>query len=114
MKYRVEITAEAESEIREAYLWIHRDSPANAARWRRRLASSHSARLSQCPTRCGMAPESVYFKQEIRQLLYGKRTGVYRVLFVIADRIVYILHVGIGAREFLQPDFVRKCNDHGT
>jgi plasmid stabilization system protein ParE len=37
MKYRVEITSEAEAEIKEAYLWIHGDSPANAARWRQGL-----------------------------------------------------------------------------
>jgi plasmid stabilization system protein ParE len=103
MKYRVEITSEAEFEIKEAYLWIHRDSPANAARWRKGLLQAVRS-LSQQPIRCPLAPESAYFKQEIRQLLYGKRAGVYRVLFVIAGNVVSILHVRHSAREFLQPD----------
>jgi len=103
MKYRVEITSEAESEIKEAYLWIHADSPANAARWRRGLLEAARS-LSQQPTRCPLAPESAWFKQEIRQLLYGKRGGVYRVLFLIGEKTVSILHVRHAAREFLQPD----------
>jgi plasmid stabilization system protein ParE len=103
MKYRVEITPEAEAEIKEAYLWIHSDSPANAARWRRGLLEA-ACSLSQQPMRCPLAPESAWFKQEIRQLLYGKRGGVYRVLFVIGEKTVSILHVRHAAREFLQPD----------
>jgi plasmid stabilization system protein ParE len=103
MKYRVEITSEAEAEIREAYLWIHRDSPANATRWRQGLLQAVRS-LSQHPTRCPLAPESEHFKQEIRQLLYGRRGGVYRVLFVIEGQAVYILHVRHAAREYLQPD----------
>ena len=103
MKYRVEITVEAESEVKEAYLWIHGNLPANAARWRRGLLEAVQS-LSQQPMRCPLAPESVWFKQEIRQLLYGKRGGVYRVLFVIGERTVSILHIRHAAREFLQPD----------
>jgi len=103
MKYRVEITAEAEAEIKEAYLWIFGDSPANAARWRRGLLETVRS-LSQQPTRCQLAPESEFFKQEIRQLLYGKRGNVYRVLFVIEEKAVSILHIRHAAREFLQPD----------
>ncbi len=61
MKYRVEITSEAESELKEAYLWIHAASPANATRWRQRLLDAVRS-LSQHPTRCPLAPESVYFK----------------------------------------------------
>jgi plasmid stabilization system protein ParE len=103
MKYRVEITQEAESEIKDAYLWIRSDSPANAARWRQGLLEAVRS-LSQQPTRCPLAPESARFQQEIRQLLYGRRGGVYRVLFVIGEKTVSILHVRHAAREFLQPD----------
>jgi plasmid stabilization system protein ParE len=103
MKHRVEITSEAESEIKEVYLWIHRDSPASAARWRQGLLTAVRS-LSQQPTRCPLAPESAFFKQEIRQLLYGKRAGVYRMLFVIGEQTVSILHIRHAAREFLQPE----------
>jgi plasmid stabilization system protein ParE len=103
MKYRVEITFEAELEVKDAYLWIHRDSPASAARWRQGLIEAARS-LARHPTRCPLAPESAHFKQEVRQLLYGKRGGVYRVLFVIDEKVVSILHVRHAAREFLQPE----------
>jgi plasmid stabilization system protein ParE len=103
MKYRIEIAQEAEKEIGDAYLWIRSDSPANAVRWRQGLLEALKS-LSQQPTRCPLAPESAAFRQEIRQLIYGKRGGVYRVLFVIGERTVSILHVRHAAREFLQPD----------
>jgi plasmid stabilization system protein ParE len=103
MRYRVEIAPEAEQEIRDAYLWIRGDSPANAARWRLGLLEAVRS-LSQQPTRCPLAPESVAFQQDIRQLIYGRRGGVYRVLFVIGDETVSILHIRHAAREFLQPD----------
>ena len=103
MKYCVDITSEAEAEIREAYSWIRGDSPANAARWREGLLQAVRS-LSQHPTRCPLAPESTQFKQEIRQLLFGKRGGVYRVLFVMDEKTVHILHVRHTAREFLQPE----------
>jgi len=104
MNYRVEITAEGEAEIREAYLWIRRDSPANAARWRRGLLAAIRS-LSQHPTRCPLAAESIFFKREIRQLLYGKRAGKHRVLFIIGEHVVSVLHVRHSARDFLRPDF---------
>jgi plasmid stabilization system protein ParE len=103
MKYRVEITSDAEVELKEAYLWIHRDSPANAARWRRSLLEVVQT-LSHCPTRCELSPESACFKQEIRQLLYGKRSGVYRILFSIEGTNVFILHIRHAARDYLRPD----------
>ena len=44
---------------------------------------------------------------KIRQLLIGKREGVYRVLFVIEEETVYILRIRHGARGRLEPDELR-------
>ena len=38
---------------------------------------------------------------EIRQLLYGRRGGVYRVLFTITGRDIRVLHIRHAAREAL-------------
>ena len=103
MKYRIEISAPAEAEIKAAYLWIHRDSPGNAKRWRERLLTCIRT-LQRQPDHCPLAPEATAFKQEIRQLLYGKRRGVYRILFTVAGNVVQILHVRHGARQFLEPE----------
>jgi len=100
MKYRIEISAEAKAEVRESYLWIFRDSPASAARWRKGILDAIRT-LSELPQRCEIAPESRSFHQEIRQLLYGKRPGVYRILFTVEHKVIYVLHVRHGARRFL-------------
>lgn len=61
--------------------------------------------LSTFPSRCAHASEDPYFPEEIRQLLYGKRGGVYRILFTVgeAEGIVSILHVRHSAQKRLIP-----------
>jgi plasmid stabilization system protein ParE len=62
------------------------------------------ATLANFPERCGLAPESEHFDEEIRQLPYGKRPNVYRILFVIRGDTVHVLHVRHGSRRFLHED----------
>jgi hypothetical protein len=57
-----------------------------------------SESLSRNPERCPLAPESKEIESDIRQLLYGK----YRMLFIIRDHMVYLLHIRHGARQPLQ------------
>ncbi len=66
MKYRVEITPTAESDIEKAYCFIRRDSPVNAARWRRKLYELAEA-LSRFPEGCGFALENDFVDFEVRQ-----------------------------------------------
>ncbi len=100
-KYHVEITAAAEAELQDAYQRIQEDSPARAARWRKRLLEQ-TQRLETLPERCPLAPENVFFAEDIRQLLYGRRSGVYRILFTIEKNTVYVLHIRHGARQVLK------------
>ena len=100
-KYRVEITAVAATELREAYLWIQEDSPARAVRWREGLLKQIE-RLETLPERCPLAPENAFFAEEIRQLLYGQRRGRYRILFTTEKDTVYVLHIRRGARQMIQ------------
>jgi plasmid stabilization system protein ParE len=51
------------------------------------------ASLSAFPKRCLLAPENTQFPFEVRQLLYGNKPHVYRILFTIADDTVNILHI---------------------
>jgi plasmid stabilization system protein ParE len=55
------------------------------------------------PTRCSLAPESEWFGGEIRQHFFGKRTGVYRILFEIRGRTAYILRVRHGRQRLFDP-----------
>jgi plasmid stabilization system protein ParE len=99
MKYRIEMTAEAVAELHDAYLWIRNDSPNHAVRWRLRILEAMQT-LANMPERCEIAPESEHFHQEIRQLLFGKKSGVYRILFTIDRDVIYILHIRHSARRF--------------
>ena len=102
MSFHVEITANAKAEMLEAYLWIVERSRASAERWLDGLMATINA-LRDKPARCPLAPESDAFEQPVRQLLYGKRGGVYRILFQIQGNTVFILHVRHAAREWIAP-----------
>ena len=53
---------------------------------------------SSHPRRCPLARENNDFPEEICQLLYGKRRGIYRVLFTIREDTVAILFIRNGAQ----------------
>jgi len=103
MKYQLIIQPPALDDLDQAYQWLAERSPLNAARWFNRLVATLET-LRTRPERCGLAPESEFVGEEIRQLLYGKRTGVYRVLFVIRQRQVRVLHIRHAARQPLPPE----------
>jgi plasmid stabilization system protein ParE len=60
--------------------------------------------LERRPDRCSLAAESEDLAVEIREILFGKRRGVYRILFRIDNRIVQILRVWHGARSRISPE----------
>lgn len=53
--------------------------------------------LEKMPKRCALARENQHFRQEIRQLLYGKGRNTYRIIFTVIENqdspFVRILHV---------------------
>jgi len=102
MKYRIEISPEAVADAEEAYLWLCTGFPSSAARWFNGLLDAVNS-LERFPARCSLAPENSAFRAEIRQLLYGERTHVYRVLFTVAGKTVRVLRILHGARRHLRP-----------
>lgn len=55
--------------------------------------------LGHHPERCPLAPESRSLGKPIRQLLFGTgNRGTYRLLFVVEEQSVYVLHVRHGSR----------------
>jgi plasmid stabilization system protein ParE len=99
MVYAVRITATAEEELEAAYAWIHKRAPLNAERWRLRLIEQ-TATLGRLPDRCPLAPESKGASCEVRHLVFGN----YRILFTIARRTVYVVHIRHGARRRIRPE----------
>jgi hypothetical protein len=57
-----------------------------------------SRTLSHHPERCPLAQENASFDQPIRELLFGEgNRGVYRIIFVLIDKSVYVLPVRHGS-----------------
>jgi plasmid stabilization system protein ParE len=103
MAYAVQITARALREIDEALEWLAAGSRAAAARWYEKLMEAVRS-LEDQSERCGLAPEDEWYEGgELRQMLYGKRRGIYRILFEIREDTVYILRVRHGAQDLLKP-----------
>lgn len=103
MTYRIAIEAAAEREIRAVVRWKTRNaSPAVAARWYNGLLKKVDT-LRTHPTRCPVATENDEFPIEIRELLYGRRRNVFRIIFTIRDDTVSILFVHHSAQQELEP-----------
>jgi len=97
VKYAVLLTSQASLDLEAAALWIAEDFPSRALRWFDGI-STHILKLADFPTRWPLAPESREFSVEIRQTIYGKRRGRYRVLFTVKNETVYVLHIRHGMR----------------
>jgi plasmid stabilization system protein ParE len=102
MAYQVRVTARAERDAEAAIRYLRRHSRATAWRWHAALLEAVRSLEGQ-PERCGLAPEAEELAIELRQLLFGKRRHVYRLLFTIAGNTVNVLHIRHATRRPLQP-----------
>ncbi|MDQ3812746.1 MAG: type II toxin-antitoxin system RelE/ParE family toxin [Armatimonadota bacterium] len=102
-RYRIVVQPEAQAAFEAAYQWIQERTPERAKAWANGFIQAIES-LESFPARCPLAPESVFFDREIRQLLYGKRGHRYRILFTIEDSVVHILFVRHSAQDWLRPE----------
>ena len=102
MIYQIQITARALADADEAHDWIAEHSYERAARWYQGLFKQIET-LKKQPKRCPVAAENAKFPAEIRELLYGKRRGKYRIIFTIRDDTVVILYIQHGAKGEIEP-----------
>jgi plasmid stabilization system protein ParE len=104
MSYLVVLTPRAKHNLRTIHAYIFKQAPHAANDWLDR-AERAVASLEHHPERCPLAPESLSLGKPIRQLLFGVgNRGTYRLLFVVLDRSVYVVHVRHGSRLPLSPD----------
>lgn len=98
MPYQVKLTAKAEWDVDGILRWFH-DQRATAAggRWLGLLMARIDT-LEKHPERCRLAAEADELGIELRELLIGKRHGTFRILFVVTEQTVSILHIRHGAR----------------
>ena len=100
MVYRVEITTRASSDLIDIFWLIQAIDSPTALAWFDGLEEMiHS--LEKQPRRGMVTVESSTF----RQLLYGTKPRVYRIIYEIDEtaRIVHVLHIRHGARAAFEP-----------
>jgi plasmid stabilization system protein ParE len=91
------VTPEAKADLRAIYLSLRESAPGAAIDWRKQ-ARSEIKSLSRFQERCPVAPESEHFPDKIRQIFLGSgNRGTYRVLFIIVDKSVRVIHVRHGS-----------------
>jgi plasmid stabilization system protein ParE len=99
MAFRVETSAQAESDADAILEWLlSRHAGQAGIRWVLALEEAIES-LTAFPERCPLAPESARFPFEVRQLLYGRKRHVYRILFAIDGETVNVLHIRHGRRK---------------
>lgn len=105
MAYKIVVLPEAEIEIKQAFSYISEHAPEAAIRWYRCVREAIES-ISEMPARCPVTPESAKLNFEIRHLLYGKRPGIYRIVFRIAEeeQEVHILTVRHSTRKSLSQE----------
>jgi len=103
MSYAVHITARALADVEKALNWLERQSPQSAARWHARLLEK-VATLETFPERCALAAEPEDLGIELHELLFGKRQGVYRILFTIEAQTVNVLHIRHASRDRVEQE----------
>lgn len=86
--YRIEIKPTAENDLHRRFTQIEEESPQNAVRWYLGIIEAIE-KLDQLAERCPLAPEDMDILRGIRHLIVGD----YRVLYVIEENVVSVLHI---------------------
>jgi plasmid stabilization system protein ParE len=102
MTFEVVFTLQARAGALDGFRWLSKQSPEAASKWYRGLEKAIES-LKKQPRRNPIAgDESDYFGIEIREKLYGRRRGIYRILYSIIDNKVFILHIRHSARDSIE------------
>lgn len=98
--FRVELTELAVQDITLAGFWIAQHNPSAALRWRAQILTEIGT-LTEFPTRFPLARGMDQLSIGIRQMVFGKKPGQYRILFQIKGSSVRVLRVVHGRRDGL-------------
>jgi len=99
MAYRVELAARAVRDLEILYLEKNVAGSDAAARWYNGLEKAVFT-LANHPQRCPRIPEIKKARRDLRHLLYGSSSHVYRIIFEIDARneVTWVLHIRHSAR----------------
>ncbi len=102
-KYRIVIRSKAKRNLLDIYRYMLDQNFSGAKAWADGLVEAIGT-LEESPMRCSLAPESRIFQKEIRQLLYGKKTRPYRVLFTVEESTVSVISIRHASQDVLGSD----------
>ena len=100
MSYAIDIFAREMTDIRSAVNWRSQHSASSAARLHSGLLTAIRS-LRDNPERFPLADEAADLGMELRELLYGRRRSVYRILFTIEGQTVNVLRIRHAAQDRL-------------
>jgi plasmid stabilization system protein ParE len=101
MAFEVKYTARAQNDLDDILGWLlAKGAGETGLRWFRGLRKAVGT-LTELPHRRMLARENDSVPFEMRQLLYGHKPHVYRILFTVEGNTVFILGIRHGRRESL-------------
>ena len=92
MTYQVRVHRIARLDLRDAYEWAHERAPSTVDRWFDRFREAIRS-LELHPERCPLAAENRKVSLEVRELHFGRRPNVFRVIFHIDGNDVRVLRI---------------------
>lgn len=92
MIYPITVTPAAKADIFEISAWFLENNRQNAEKWLWKVSEAITS-LRKFPMRCPVAKESSAFNVEVRQLLFGGRPNMYKLLFTLRRNEVFVLRV---------------------
>ena len=100
MPYRVELSSRALHDLDILYFEKNVEESRAASLWFNGLQAAVDS-LDLLPGRCPIAPESETAGRELRQLLYGNKPHVYRIIYSIDEslKVVSVFHIRHAARD---------------
>ena len=103
MTYLVEFATRAARDLEILYVEKNAAESHAAARWYNGFEQAVDA-LATYPNRCPVAREARRAKRKLRNLLYGKKPHVYRVIYEVDEgrQAVWVLTIRHGARRKLK------------
>jgi toxin ParE1/3/4 len=95
MEYQISILPRAERNLRLIYADVNAEHSSAGEQWYRKLRKSIRT-LKNHPNRCPVTREN----QELRQLLFGHKPHIYRIIFRVFEnrKYVVVVHVRHAAR----------------
>ena len=97
MAVPVRLQPVARRDLDEAYQLAAHHAPLTAANWLQRFHETVET-LGENPERCALIPESKKLRRELRQLLFGRKPNVFRIIYAIHDDELEVIRIRRASR----------------